>query len=174
MSRIAELIREARATAGLTQAELAARAGTSQPTIAAYERGTKVPSAATLERLLATAGMGVGAIPLPQKGRSAPLDALVRRHRAAILEIAARHGAKDVRIFGSVARGQTHRASDIDLLVDMEPGRSLLDQVRLRRALNDLLPVDVDVVTVGGYASPTRTLLLSRCRCDEEEEFSIA
>lgn len=53
-------------------------------------------------------------------------------------------------MFGSVARNDERTGSDIDLLVDMEPGRSLLDQVRLRRALTELLGVEVDVVTSGG------------------------
>jgi predicted nucleotidyltransferase len=53
-------------------------------------------------------------------------------------------------VFGSVARGEETEASDVDLLVDTDPGRSLLDQVRLRRELGELLGVDVDVVTTGG------------------------
>lgn len=159
MTRVTELIREARVRAGLTQAELAARAGTSQPTVAAYERGSKIPSAATLERLLHSAGAGLGAIPLAGKRRSSRVRELVRKHRADILEIAAQHGATDIRVFGSVARGRTHRGSDLDLLVEMDQGRSLLDQVRLRRALNDLLPIEVDVITTGGLRESDSEIL---------------
>jgi len=64
-----------------------------------------------------------------------------------ILRIAARHGAKNIRLFGSVARGDADAASDVDVLVDMEPGRSLLDMGGLLMDLQDLLGCSVDVVT---------------------------
>ena len=150
MTRASALIKEARSRAGLTQAELAALAGTSQPTVAAYESGTKVPGAQTLERLLGAAGLGLSAVPLTKGGRSPRLRQLIQRNREGILEIAEEYGAKNVRVFGSVGRGEDGEGSDIDLLVDMDPGRSLLDQVRLRRALNELLAVEVDVLTTGG------------------------
>lgn len=60
------------------------------------------------------------------------------------------HAATNVRVFGSVARGEERPTSDLDLLVDMRPGYSLLHQVRLRRDLKKLLGVEVDVVTSGG------------------------
>jgi uncharacterized protein len=56
------------------------------------------------------------------------IDELLREQRDMILKIAARHGAHNVRVFRSIARGETHAQSDIDLLVEFEPGRSLLDQ----------------------------------------------
>ena len=59
---------------------------------------------------------------------SVTLD-VIRRKRSRILAIAERHGAKNLRIFGSVARGQADTESDLDLLVEMEPGRSLLDHI---------------------------------------------
>jgi predicted nucleotidyltransferase len=108
-----------------------------------------VPTAATLERLLRAAGVRLGAVPITTSPSSG-IRTLIRKHRDQILDIAARHGATNVRIFGSVARGDSRRGSDLDLLVEMGPRTSLLDQVRLRRALNELLPVDVDVVTKGG------------------------
>ena len=150
MSTGSELIRAARAQAGLSQLELADRAGTSQPTVAAYESGTKIPSADTLERLLRAAGFRLATLPLGKGRGSSHLRQVLKKHRDEILELAAHHGAKNVRVFGSVARGQETRGSDIDLLVEMERGRSLLDQVRLRRALNELLAVEVDVLTTGG------------------------
>ena len=150
MSTAGELIRVARAQAGLTQLQLADRTGTSQPTVAAYESGTKIPSADTLERLLRTAGFRLATLPLGKGRRSSHLRQVLKKHREEILELAAQHGAKNVRVFGSVVRGQETQGSDIDLLVEMERGRSLLDQVRLRRALNELLAVEVDVLTTGG------------------------
>jgi len=72
---------------------------------------------------------------------------LLRRKRKEILQIASAHGANNVRIFGSAARGDTGKDSDIDFLVDMEPGRSLLDLGALMLDLQDTLGRDVDVVT---------------------------
>ena len=67
--------------------------------------------------------------------------------REEILRIAAQHGASNVRLFGTAARGEATEASDLDFLVEMEPERSLLDLAALRNDLMDLLGRDVDVVT---------------------------
>ncbi|MDA0838414.1 MAG: nucleotidyltransferase family protein [Planctomycetota bacterium] len=74
----------------------------------------------------------------------------IRQRREQILELAQRHGAKNVRVFGSMARDEAGESSDIDFLVDFEPGRSLLDMSELKQDLHDLLSVDVDVVTERG------------------------
>ncbi|HWE97876.1 MAG TPA: nucleotidyltransferase family protein [Tepidisphaeraceae bacterium] len=74
---------------------------------------------------------------------------LIQKNREAILEIARHYGASDVRIFGSVARGDTTESSDLDLVVRFEPGRSLFDQGGLLMDLRDLLGIDVDVVSEG-------------------------
>lgn len=151
MSVAARIIREARGAAGLTQDELARRARTSQSAVAAYESGSKVPTAETLDRLLQATGARIGALPLPRRSHgTAGLRTLLHERRGDILAIAARNGATNVRVFGSVARGEESPDSDVDLLVDMEPGCSLLDQVRIRRALTELLGLEVDVVTSGG------------------------
>ncbi len=71
-------------------------------------------------------------------------------HRRAILELATRHGARNVRVFGSIARGEDRPDSDVDLLVDVEPGRSLLDVIALEQDLEALLGRPVDVQTDGG------------------------
>jgi hypothetical protein len=70
----------------------------------------------------------------------------LRRRRAAVLEIAQRHGATNVRVFGSVARGQDTDDSDIDLMVDLDPGVGLVSLAALQRELTDLLNTHVDVV----------------------------
>lgn len=75
------------------------------------------------------------------------------------LDIAASNGATNVRVFGSVARKEEHQASDVDLLVDIGPGRSLLDQVRLRRDLTNLLGTQVDIVTSGGLLDRDTAIL---------------
>ncbi len=74
---------------------------------------------------------------------------IVRARRDAILYIAREYGASNVRIFGSVARGDATEASDLDLVVRFEPGRSLLDQGGLLMDLRELLGIDVDVVSEG-------------------------
>jgi len=151
MAAGADLIRRARREAGLTQAELARRAATSQSAVAAYESGAKTPTVETLERLLRAAGQRLESGPSPtRKTRSTRLARELHQHRSAILKVAREHHASNVRVFGSVARGQATSSSDIDLLVDMDPGSSLLDQVRLRRALVQLLGTEVDVVSSSG------------------------
>jgi predicted nucleotidyltransferase len=67
--------------------------------------------------------------------------------RDKIMDIAARHGARNIRLFGSVARGSDRADSDLDLLVDMDAERSLLDLVALGQDLEQLLQCKVDVVT---------------------------
>ena len=73
-------------------------------------------------------------------------------HRRAILELATQHGARNVLVFGSVARGEDRPDSDVDLLVDVEPGRSLLDVIALEQDLAVLLGRPVDVQTDGGLS----------------------
>ncbi len=70
----------------------------------------------------------------------------IRRNRDVILRIAARHGARDVRVFGSFVRGEATEQSDLDLLVRMERDRSLLDRIGMIHDLEDLLGRKVDVV----------------------------
>ena len=78
------------------------------------------------------------------------IDELLGSKREEILQVAARHGARNVRVFGSVARGEADESSDIDFLVELEPGRTLFDLGGLLMDLRDLLGRDVDVVTVRG------------------------
>ena len=76
----------------------------------------------------------------------------LRPHRRAILELATRHGARNVRVFGSVARGDDRPTSDVDLLVEVERGRSLLDIIGLEQDLEQLLGRRVEVLTDGGLS----------------------
>ncbi len=88
------------------------------------------------------------------------INELLKVKRAEILKIAAKHGAKNVRVFGSVARGQATADSDVDLLVELEPGRTLLDHAGLLLDLQDLLGIEVDVVTENGIKKRIRQRVL--------------
>ena len=88
-------------------------------------------------------------------------DELLRTKRDDILRIAAQYGAYNMRIFGSVARGEADEKSDIDLLVNMESGRSLLDLCGLLIDLEELLGRKVDVVTEKGLRDRIRNRVLN-------------
>ncbi len=88
------------------------------------------------------------------------VERLLRERREAILQLAAKRGARNVRVFGSVARGEARPDSDVDFLVDMEPGRSLLDLGGLLVELEALLGCPVDVVTEKGLKDRIRAQVL--------------
>jgi len=88
------------------------------------------------------------------------LDELLQEKREDILRIAIKRGASNVRVFGSIARGEADAESDIDLLVDLEPGRSLFDLGGLLMDLQDLLGHKVDVVTEKGLRERIREHVL--------------
>lgn len=80
----------------------------------------------------------------------------MKAKREEILRIAAEHGAQNVRIFGSVARGEADADSDVDILVDMEPGRSLLDRAALLLDLQRLLDILEAIERIQKYAARGR------------------
>jgi len=84
----------------------------------------------------------------------------LQEHREQIIELANKHGATDVRVFGSAARGEADELSDIDFLVRMMPGRSLFDLGALLMDLQDLLGRRVDVVTERGLRPRMRERVL--------------
>lgn len=88
-------------------------------------------------------------------------SALLKKHRAEILRLANRYGARNVRVFGSFARGEERRGSDLDLLVTLGEGRSLLDLVGLKQDLEDLVHRPVDVVTEKALSPYLRERVLS-------------
>jgi uncharacterized protein len=92
------------------------------------------------------------------------IDELLKEHRDAIIALAAKHGAKKPRVFGSVTRGEAGPESDIDLLVKMEEGRSLLDLSALMLDLKELLGVKVDVVSEDGLYWLLRRRILKEAR----------
>lgn len=157
MSDIPALIRCARGEAGLSQARLAERAGTSQPALARYETGAAQPSIGTLERLLAACGQQLELHTSPAsptlrsassvRGQLGPRACRLRACRRRLLGSARNHGVRRVRVFGSIARGDERPESDVDLLVDLAPGRTLLDLAAFRRDAQEILDLPVDVAT---------------------------
>lgn len=89
------------------------------------------------------------------------LQDLRTKKRDDILRIASRRGASNVRVFGSVARGDAGESSDLDILVDLEDGRSLLDQGGLLMDLQELLGCKVDVATEKGLKPRMRERILA-------------
>jgi uncharacterized protein len=95
-------------------------------------------------------------------GRGEPLDLdSIRRRRTDILRLTDRYGAGNVRVFGSVARGDARPGSDLDLLVEFAAGRSLLDLIGLELDLRDLLGSPVDVATVASLKDRIRPRVLA-------------
>jgi predicted nucleotidyltransferase len=88
------------------------------------------------------------------------INELLKQKREEILRIAAKHGARNIRVFGSVARGEGDEKSDIDFLVEMEAGRSLLDMGGLLMDLRQLLGREVDIVTEQGLKKRIRDRVL--------------
>ena len=92
------------------------------------------------------------------------LEQLLREKREEILRLCAKHGAHEVRVFGSVVRGEAGEDSDIDLLVEFKPDRSLLDHAALVLDLEELLGCKVDVLTEGGLYWLLRRRILKEAR----------
>lgn len=88
-------------------------------------------------------------------------DSLVEAHREEILGVAKRHGAITVRLFGSRARGEARGASDLDLLVSLEEGTSLLDLVAMKQEIEELLGCPVDVVSERALSPHLRERILA-------------
>jgi len=151
----AELIRTARENAGMSQHELARRAGVAQPVVSAYENGRRDPGLAMLSKLIEASGhvVSIDVVPGEVEVRGlpdTPIGRRLRRHRQAIIEAARQRRATNVRVFGSVARGEDTTSSDVDILVDLADGVGLVDLVGLERELSEILKRPVDVVPASG------------------------
>lgn len=145
------VIREARLRSGLSQAELARRAHVSQPVVSAYESGRREPGLSMLAKLVEASGhqLDVGLVAMPGRTRGlphTPAGRRLRRHRRAIIDAARRRGATNVRVFGSVARGDDDVSSDVDLLVDLAANVGLVGLAGLEREVAEILGRKVDVV----------------------------
>jgi predicted nucleotidyltransferase/DNA-binding XRE family transcriptional regulator len=137
----ATLLRAARLRSGLSQVELARRAGVAQSVISAYEAGRRQPALPMLARLIEATGLElrVTADEPHRDPLSGPVGRIVRQRRQELIAAAQAHGASHVRVFGSVARGEDRPGSDVDLLVDLPPGLGLLGFGRLLDDLERIL-----------------------------------
>jgi uncharacterized protein len=141
-------VRYRRRALGLTQTDVAARAKMAQSNLAAIEAGRRGAGPQTMARLRAAL--------------SARPSVLLDRNRAAVLDAARRHRVKNVRVFGSVARGDDRPgASDVDLLVELPDDRSVAAYLEFADEASRILTVPVDVVADGG-ARVDRVLAAAR------------
>jgi uncharacterized protein len=137
----------------MSQAELAARARVAQSVISAYEAGRRQPALSTLARLIEAAGYDL-VVDIRHKPRhlnrlSGPVGRKVRRKRRELVAAAAAHDVTNLRVFGSVARGQDRPDSDLDLLADLPPDMGLIGLGKVQAELEHILGSPVDVVPAG-------------------------
>ncbi|MGY1840678.1 MULTISPECIES: helix-turn-helix domain-containing protein [unclassified Modestobacter] len=161
-----ELLKDARSRAGLTQAQVAERAGVTQSVISVYESGRRQPSLPVLLDLVAASGHRVDVTLVPaapevaesasRRPLSGPLGRRVLRHREQLGACLAARGARLIGVFGSVARGADGPESDVDLLIDLPASAGLFELGRMRRDLEELLGVPVDLVPASGLKSDVR------------------
>ena len=155
------LLRQARTGAGMSQVELAAEAGVAQSVISAYESGHRQPALPTLAALVEATGyeliIGVrSAQPQRLNGLSGPVGRRVRRRRRELVAVAAAYGVRNLRVFGSVARGEDRPDSDVDLLADVPPGMSLLGLGRVGAELGAIVGAQVNLVSAGTLKADVR------------------
>jgi predicted nucleotidyltransferase/DNA-binding XRE family transcriptional regulator len=160
-------LRQARISARMSQTDVARRALVAQSVISAYESGRREPSVPMLERLVLATGHHL-VLSVERSSDYPPglpdtlLGRRLRQRRRAILACATLHGASNVRVFGSTARGEDRPDSDVDLLVDLDKGTGLFNLEALRREFSEILGVPVDV-------APSDTLQ-TRVRAEIERE----
>ena len=160
------LIREVRLSAGLSQMELARRAEVAQSVISAYESDRREPGLAMLTKLVEAAGheLVIDVRPSPNLRRGLPdsrLGRRLRRRRRSVIEAAARRGASNVRVFGSVARGEDTEGSDVDLLVDLSDSVGLVALSAMSREIAEIVGANVDVVPAGSLKPAMRDSVLA-------------
>lgn len=155
-------VAEGRRARGLSQVALAQAASIDRTALSKIETGRRGVGSAELARIAEALGL-----PFEHffTGKAANADpdplATVRSKRGAILRICRRHGAHSPRLFGSIVRRQAVPESDVDFIVEMEQGRSLLDQAALLIELRELLGRNVHVVTTQGLRDRIRERVLN-------------
>jgi predicted nucleotidyltransferase/DNA-binding XRE family transcriptional regulator len=139
MTTAAEVIRTARRRAALTQSELARRTGIAQNVISDYERGKREPSFRAVDLIVHASDLALEYVPYTTLRR-------LRDHREQVLEALAAHGARNVSVFGSVAREDDDENSDLDLLVDFDEHVSMFDVLRMQSDVEGLIGLPVDLI----------------------------
>lgn len=139
MTNAADVIHAARTRAALTQAELARRTGIAQNVISDYERGRREPSFRAVDLIMHAADLTLEYVPYTTLRK-------LRDQRDQILSALAAHGARNVSVFGSVAREDDTPDSDVDLLVDLETEVNMFDILRMQAEVEALIGRPVDLV----------------------------
>lgn len=137
-----------------------------QSVISEYEANKRQPAVQTLARLVAAAGhqLTIGlerSDPAVRGLPDTPLGRRLRQHRRALLEAVSNAGGSNLRVFGSVARGEENPASDVDLLVDLPEGASLFAVLALEGTLERILKVRVDLAPVDSLKPRVRKQALA-------------
>jgi uncharacterized protein len=139
--------------------------------LARYETGAALPTLPTLERVLSACGRRL-LLEAPRvdgrtkptstvRGQLNPMAEKLRRRRRVLLDAAGRHGISALRVFGSLSRNEASSASDVDLLVNLKPGRTLVDLAGFRREAAAILDAPVDVATVDMLKDRARDEILA-------------
>ena len=167
-------LRRLREGQGLSLRALQGRCGVAAARLSRIENGHVDPRVSTVLTILDGLDATLDDLPplaLQQRGSvdagepnaatTSSVTDRVLRNRKQILEVAAAYGARHPRLFGSAARGSAGPDSDVDLLVDLDPGRTLFDLAALRADLEQLLGTSVDVVPSAGLAGEAKDEILA-------------
>lgn len=155
------LLRQARTRAGLSQSDLARRVGVPQSVVSEYEANKREPALSTLARLIDGTGHELSlelrrTDPSVRGLPDTPLGRRLRRHRRALIAATEAAGGSNLRVFGSVARGEDTALSDVDLLVDLPEDTGLFALLALEEELQHILHVEVDLATPHGLKQRVR------------------
>lgn len=149
LARLLRQLDKARRARGESKAEVARGAGLSEPAVRRLFSGANPnPTVKTLDAIAEHLGLALSFEP-SERAREAPTLEALRGMADDIAKIVGAHGGRNVRIFGSVARGEARPGSDVDLLVDVERGTSLFELSAMETELEALVGCSVDVVTAG-------------------------
>ena len=156
-------MRQARTRAGLSQAELAARAGVTQSVISIYESGGRQPALPTLAALIEATGFDLD-VRLRRRRLdrlTGPIGTRLRARRAEVLRVAHAAGIAIRGVFGSVARGEERLDSDVDLLVDLPSGIGIFGVARVAERLEQILDAPVELIPAADLKPAVRRAALA-------------
>ncbi len=149
---VVEVVKNARNDTGLSVRKFAEKAGVSPSTLSRIENRKLEPTMPMLEKLLEVASQHIVLADSDPSAGTTPTMDLIRDYRQPMLDLAAKYGVTDLRVFGSVGRGDATSDSDVDLLVRALPGVGLFSVEEFRFQVEALLGHPVDVVTDGAIA----------------------